>query len=168
MDDAPDLTPEEVTYDAVLAVQASETSGMAPAEMGKAFERAFGRIGEYIQTSGAHPLGPPRAIYTGYTPTEIEFTVAIPLASGGEGGNPDGSVVVDELAGGKAIRFVHTGPYEKLRETYGEITTWMIGQGMMESEADWVKYSPMWEEYVNDPTDTPAEELKTRIYVPVS
>jgi effector-binding domain-containing protein len=38
---------------------------------------------------------------------------------------------------------------------------------MLESEADWAKYMPMWEEYMNDPESTPAEELITNIYVPV-
>ena len=36
----------------------------------------------------------------------------------------------------------------------------------MRSEADWAKYMPMWEEYMNDPERTPAAELLTHIYLP--
>ena len=44
----------------------------------------------------------------------------------------------------------------------------MRGKGLMESEADWMKYMPMWEEYLNDPATTPEAELVTHIYLPIA
>jgi len=38
----------------------------------------------------------------------------------------------------------------------------------MQSEADWARYTPMWEEYRNDPETTPEAELLTYIYLPVT
>ncbi|NNF28929.1 MAG: GyrI-like domain-containing protein [Gemmatimonadetes bacterium] len=160
--------PEEVTYGPILGAQVHMTSGSDPAEIGKAFGTAFGKLVGYIQATGAQPQGPPRAIYTAYGPGETAFTVVMPLASGAEGGTPDGSVVVDEVPGGRALRFVHLGPYEKLRDTYGDITNWMIKNGRMESGSDWEKYTPMWEEYVSDPDSTPPDELVTHIYLPLA
>ena len=168
MSESHDLKPEEVTYGPILGAQVDMTSGSDPAEMGKAFGTAFGRLADYVQATGVQPLGAPRAIYTAYGPDGTDFTVVMPLASGAEGGTPDGSVVVDEVPGGKALRFVHRGPYDRLRETYDGITNWMIRNGRMESESDWMKYTPMWEEYVTDPDSTPPEELLTYIYLPLA
>jgi effector-binding domain-containing protein len=38
----------------------------------------------------------------------------------------------------------------------------------MNSEADWTRYMPMWEEYLNDPHTTSEAELVTHIYLPVA
>ncbi len=40
-------------------------------------------------------------------------------------------------------------------------------KGLMQCEADWARYMPMWEEYLNDPQTTPEAELMTYIYLPV-
>jgi hypothetical protein len=37
----------------------------------------------------------------------------------------------------------------------------------MQTEDDWLRYMPMWEEYVTDPDTTPAESLVTYIYLPL-
>lgn len=43
----------------------------------------------------------------------------------------------------------------------------MQAKGLMESEADWVRYMPMWEAYRNDPETTAEAALLTDIYLPV-
>ena len=40
-------------------------------------------------------------------------------------------------------------------------------KGPLQCEADWARYMPMWEEYLNDPQTTPEAELLTYIYLPV-
>ena len=134
--------------------------------MSKAFGDAFSKLDEFLNQAGVQPSGPPRAIYTAYTGEETEFTVAIPIQSGGEGGAADGSVVVGELPGGDALRFVHEGPYEDLSTTYDKITEWMKAEGMLATEADWESHGPVWEVYLNDPATTPSEKLLTHIFVP--
>ena len=52
--------------------------------------------------------------------------------------------------------------------TYNRITALLKEKGLMESEADGSRYMPMWEEYINDPGTTPAADLVTYIYLPVS
>ena len=68
----------------------------------------------------------------------------------------------------KAYRFTHRGPYPDLAQTYRRITAFMKEKGWMESEADWSRYMPMWEEYLNDPETTPPAELLTYIYLAVA
>jgi len=159
--------PEQVTVASVLAVQYSTGCSMDPGEiattMGKAFETLH-------QFAGIHALqfaSPPRAIYTGYGAEGVDFTVAVPVAADSAVDAEESEITVGEIPGGQALRFIHEGPYPKLRETYEQITAWMKEQGMLESEADWAKYMPMWEEYINDPESTPEEELITHIYVPL-
>ncbi|MGI9628429.1 MAG: GyrI-like domain-containing protein [Longimicrobiales bacterium] len=161
------ITPTEVQFQPVLAAQVYTASATDPAEMKKAFGLAVGQIDDFLQSTGAQVSGPPRAIYTEYGEGEAEFTVAIPLASGGEGGTTDGSVVVDEIPGGRAFRFIHKGPYPDLSDTYDQITEWMKKEGMLKSEAEWEAHAPIWEEYVTDPGSTPEDDLLTYIYVPM-
>ncbi len=44
----------------------------------------------------------------------------------------------------------------------------MKGEGLLTSEADWAKFMPMWEEYMNDPRSTPETDLLTYVYVPIA
>jgi effector-binding domain-containing protein len=43
----------------------------------------------------------------------------------------------------------------------------MQTQGLLKTEADWARFMPMWEEYLNDPETVPEAELVTYIYVPI-
>jgi effector-binding domain-containing protein len=159
--------PEQITVAPVLAAQYSSACGTDPNEISATMGKAFEVLHHFAGTHGLQFASPPRAIYTGYDPEGIEFTVAIPIAAAPAADTDESEVTVGEVPGGQALRFIHEGPYPKLMETYGQITEWMKAQGMLESEADWAKYMPMWEEYMNDPESTPAEELITNIYVPV-
>lgn len=75
----------------------------------------------------------------------------------------DGPVRAQELPAGRYAQLVHKGPYAELersyRRLYGE---WLPQSG--HTPAD----SPCYEEYLNDPRNTPPEELLTRICVPLA
>ena len=77
-------------------------------------------------------------------------------------------MTVDTIPAKRALRFTHRGPYRDLMGTYNRITEFMQAKGMLASEADWARYMPMWEEYLNDPQVTPEADLLTYIYVPLS
>ena len=160
--------PQRVHFDAVTAVQVHTSSGTDPSEMSAAFGQAFNLIGQFIHGHGAQVTGPPRGIFTSYGPEGTEFTVAMPVASGAGTGSADGAVVVDEIPGGEALCWMHKGPYAQLSVTYDKITDYMKAHGMLETESEWQKHGPMWEEYLSDPGSTPEEELLTRIYLPVT
>jgi effector-binding domain-containing protein len=158
--------PTEVDVGPALAVQLDCESGSEPREIGAAMESGFRQVMEFIGARGIQLAGPPRAIYTDYGPTSVRFTLAIPVL-GPLPDDAEGPVRVGELAGGRTLRFIHVGPYDRLAATYEGITAWMTEEGRMESEADWVKYMPMWEEYVSDPERTAPEELVTYIHLPL-
>ena len=159
--------PEEVLVSPTLAAQYSTACGSDPQEIAAGMGTAFGALQQY---AGQHQLqfsAPPRAIYTSYSESGTEFTVAMPIAAPPVGGIGASEITVGEIPGGKALRFVHEGPDPKLAETYGQITEWMKAEGLIKEDADWAKYMPMWEEYMNDPRSTPEDELITNIYLPV-
>lgn len=167
MNDSNQIQPERVEVQPILALQIASSSGSDPREISDAMKEAFDELHRVSQAHGVQFTGPPRAIYTAYSPEGTEFTVALPIAAEVSGDMGDTAVTVSEVPGGEALRFVHEGPYPKLAETYGKITDWMKANAMLATEADWAKYMPMWEEYVSDPASTPADDLVTHIYVPL-
>lgn len=75
---------------------------------------------------------------------------------------PEGDVGVQEIAGGEYAVTTHSGPYEKLSETYGALCGQWLPANNREPAA-----APCFEVYRNDPSTTPPEELLTDIHVPV-
>ncbi len=159
------IQAEDVTVAPVLA--ARTTCHCALTEIPAATASAFATLGAFMHAQALVPAGPPRAIYTGYSANETTFDVAMPIAARPVGTpSPTGAVKIDQLPAGPAWRFLHTGPYRTLWETYGRITEWLRSRQLLVTEADWAKFMPMWEEYLNDPQTTPEAELRTYIYLP--
>jgi DNA gyrase inhibitor GyrI len=158
----------EVQVPPALAVQLDLECGPDPASIGAAMRTGFESLMSFINRHSLVPDNQPRAIYTAYGPGGVSVTLALPVAAA-----PPSLVVVppfrvDMVQGTKAYRFTHRGPYPDLAHTYNRITALMIENQWMKSEADWERYMPMWEEYMNDPDCTPAAELVTYIYLPVT
>ncbi len=160
-----DIAPTEIDVPVTTAVMVDGSSSFDPAEIQAAMGRAFQTLGAGIQTLGVAVAGPPRAVYHGYDANETRWSLAFPVAAPPETG-PGSDLRVGDLPGGPTFRFTHVGPYSGLAVTYARVTAWMIEQGHMAAESDWARYSPMWEEYIDDPDTTPPEELRTFIFVP--
>lgn len=159
------LESMEVAVPTTLVAKLDVTSGADPAQISAAMGTAMGKVHAFLAQNRAAPAGPPRAIYTNWGPTEVRFTVAVPI---GELPAPlieSEGVTVDAIPESSALRFVHRGPYRDLRATYERIEGWLRERGGIKTAADWERYSPMWEEYVGDPTTTPESELVTRIFL---
>ena len=162
------LESAEVEVAPVLALQIDGECSTDPTAIGSAMGELFGRLMAAMQRYGLAPAGPPRAIYTAYGPEGIRFTVAAPVASPPAQPMEESDGRVATVPGGKAMRFTHRGPYAGLMGTYGQVSEFLKARGMMHSEADWARYMPMWEEYLNDPHTTPEAELQTYIYLPAT
>lgn len=78
-----------------------------------------------------------------------------------EGFTASGGVLLQHLADGEYAVTMHVGPYERLDETWGALMGWLAGS---EREAD---SRACFEFYRNDPRETPAEELRTELYLPL-
>lgn len=157
------LQPSEVHNEPVLAMQVELHCG--PTEIPATLQSGFGTLMGFAAMHNVQFAGPPRVVYTGMGATGVDMTLAIPVAGGPS--DVSGPVRIAELPASNSLRFTHMGPYERLMETYGAVTQWMLEHGRMQSEEDWAKYMPMWEEYPNDPATTPAHELITFIHLPI-
>jgi effector-binding domain-containing protein len=160
----------EFTEVDVLPALAAQMPGQSPADppaIAAALGQTFGQLMAFVGRHALIPAGPPRSIYTAYGAEGIKFTVALPVGAPPATPVQSGPGSVGSLPGGKTLRFTHRGPYANLMATYGQITEFLKAKGLMQSEADWARYMPMWEEYLNDPRTTPESELMTYIYLPV-
>lgn len=156
----------EVEVAPTLAVQLAVTCATDHAAIAAAMQTAFARLGEFLARNKLAPVGPPRAIYTGWGAT-TSFTLAFPIASAPSVTEGSLDIVVGTLAGGRALRFVHRGSYENVRATYGQIDAWLRERGAIKSDADWARYRGMWEEYLGEPGSIADSELSTNIYLPL-
>ena len=158
----------EVDVPPTLSVQVSGRCAPDPASIGAAIMTAFGTLHGLLSRHSLAPAGPPRVIYNSYGAEGVSFTLAMPLAGALPGETNDPSLHLETLPGTRAYRFSHHGPYRNLMQTYGQITAFMKSKGWMQTDADWARYMPMWEEYRNDPEKTPEAELLTYIYLPAA
>lgn len=79
---------------------------------------------------------------------------------------PDKSEVKEPLKKGeykfsKIAHYVYTGPYDKVGDTYMMIFKQIAEKG-------YVPAGPVMENYLNDPSNTKPEELRTEIIIPVA
>jgi AraC family transcriptional regulator len=158
------LETMEVEVPPTLAVQlpvTCETDTIA-----EAMPKAFATLGAFMGHNGLTPAGPPRTIYTEWAPA-VRFTLAFPIAAAPPILQSPEGITISTVAGGRALRFVHHGPYDSIRETYGQIDAWLRERGAIEKDSDWARYKGMWEEYVNEPGKVPDSELVTYIYLPL-
>ena len=121
--------------------------------------RAFGTAATEIGKQGAHPAGPPIAIYHGAPSDVVDVTAGFPVT---QPVTPAPGVVIETLPGGPAIEAIHTGPYDTLTETYAELTDWISAQNL--------DLAPdKWEEYVVGPdTEPDPAKWQTRIVFPLN
>ncbi len=75
---------------------------------------------------------------------------------------PSGELTEAHIEGGRYARIVHTGPYTELKTAYDWLyQTWLPNSG--EEPRD----LPCIEEYLNNPRQVPAKDLKTAVMMPL-
>ena len=163
--DVTNLESMEVTLPTTLVAECRATSTADSSAISAAVGTAFQKIQAFQQANGITAGGPPRVVYTEWSPTGVHFTAAIPIAAAPPNVMYSADVSIATLPETQALRFLHRGPYRDIRTTYGRIEAWLRARGGIKTPSDWARYSPMWEEYMSDPATTPESELLTRIYL---
>jgi len=122
---------------------------------------AMGELMGWIGKNKIVPAGPLFGIYyddpTKVKPESARYEICVPVTAGTKS---DQAVKVKTLDPISAAVAIHIGPYEKVGETYGKLMTWITDNKYLPS-------GPPREYYLNDPTQVPAESLKTKIVMPV-
>ena len=163
--DVTNLESMEVTLPTTLVAECRATSTADSGAISAAVATAFENIQAFQRANGITAAGPPRVVYTEWSPTGVHFTAAIPIAAVPPDVTTSADVSIATIPETQALRFLHRGPYRDIRTTYDRIEAWLRARGGIKTPSDWARYSPMWEEYMSDPATTPESELLTRIYL---
>lgn len=126
-----------------------------------AIEQAFSQLGARIAQAKIATRGPPRACYhyqdgRGLTGFDLGFPIA---ASDADAARAAG-LKVGATSAGLALKTMHRGPYQSLRETYLMLAEDMKARGH-EPGGD------IWEIYLNDPDAVAQDQLVTEINWPL-
>jgi effector-binding domain-containing protein len=119
--------------------------------------QSFGAIAGYLGELGQAPAGAPFAAYYNMDMQDLDIEIGFPVASKLPG---RGEILAGEIPAGKFATSLHTGPYDQCGPVYEALTQWVAEHHY---EANGVAY----EYYLNDPTETPPEELKMQIIFPL-
>ena len=145
-----------VTPRPIYFVSASSGPG---AESAKAvLTEAYAKLGKYLGDNGLTMQGAPLTITTSYDKSGWKFDAAIPVDRNNAATRDD--IQSGATYGGTAVQFVHVGPYDKLSDTITKAEAWLSVQGYKVTDR-------LIEEYVSDPGNTPPEQLKTKVTIPV-
>ena len=126
-------------------------------ELPQVLERAYGAIAQYLGELGEQPAGPPYAAYYNMDMQNLDVEIGFPVSYKLSG---KGDIQPSEIPRGKAAACLYTGPYSEIEPVYHALSKWINDNGY---EVSGVAY----EMYLNDPRDTPPEELKTQILFPL-
>lgn len=137
-----------------LAGKASDNSEA----IGKQLELLYGQLLTMLKKAKVKVTGPAMGMYPGQTGGQIDLIAALPVAQDAKLPKP---YKVEQTPGGKVVKAVHTGAYDKLMDTHQQINRYISGKQLT------INGSP-WEIYVTDPTvvqDT--AQWITEVYYPI-
>ena len=119
--------------------------------------RAYGAIAQYLEELGESPSGAPFTGYYNMDMQNLDLEIGFPVASKLTG---RGEIQSGHIPGGKVAATIYTGPYNAIEPAYNALTAYI-------QENEYKPTGVAYEFYLNDPGETPAEELQTQIAFPL-
>ena len=137
----------------VLSIRTRTPVQDIPQVLGK----AYGAIAQYLGELGEQSAGPPFAAYYNMDMQNLDIEIGFPVSVKLPG---KGDIEASKIPSGKVATCLYTGPYSEIEPAYNAISQWIEDNG----------YKPtgvVYEMYLNDPAQTPPQELKTQILFPL-
>jgi effector-binding domain-containing protein len=145
-----DAVPQPMVY-------VTTRTSMQPHDIRAAMEKSFAILGRFLRRADAMPLAPPLAVYRDWNGRLVTVDVGFPVSEA-DAAKAKGTVKAGHTPAGPAIKTVHWGSYDKLKDTYDELAKAMNAQGYAAGDATW-------EVYFGEPGKTPDKDLITEIYM---
>ena len=133
-----------------LMVRTTTTAESLPRIMGEIFQE----IGSYIIKKEIGFAGPPYAMYYNMDMEALDVEMGFPVLKKDNG---EGRIKAGELPAGRVATTLHSGPYEKLEDSYNRLLDFIKEKGLAINER-------MYECYLNSPLEVKPEELQTQIF----
>ena len=144
-----ECTVKEQSAQPTLSIRTRTPVQNLPQVMGK----AYGAIAQYLGELGQYPMGAPYAAYYNKDMQDLDVEMGMPVSTAVEG---RGEIQASEIPAGKVATCLHVGPYSAVEPAYNALAEFIKENGY---EGTGVAY----EMYLNDPTETPEEELQTLV-----
>lgn len=131
-------------------------------EMGEQMSADFESLGVYFKDKKELIAGNPFTIYAKWdmVKNQISYTAGFPV-NGFPNDLPSG-FISGNIPSTRVYELHHTGPYHHIANAWSTLHNMSRGKAFKWNKKIWP-----WEEYLNDPTDTPADQLETTVYFPV-
>jgi effector-binding domain-containing protein len=144
---------EELPLQPILSARVVTPVEELPQHLG----RIYGALFQYLEELGEPPAGEPFAAYYNLDmkALDVEAGVAVRRAL-----PPRGELQPGEIPAGQFVSTEFTGPYDAMGPAYEALTAFAKAQGLEPAGA-------AYEFYLNDPSQEPHEEPRTRIMFPV-
>jgi effector-binding domain-containing protein len=139
----------EQTAQPTLSIRTHASVEKLPQVLGE----SYGAIGQYLASLGEAPSGAPFVAYYDMSMENLDIEAGFPVLKPLPG---TGAIQSSQMPAGKFATCLYKGPYQECGPAYEALTGWIQEQGF---ETSGVAY----EFYLNDPVETPPEELKTQI-----
>jgi effector-binding domain-containing protein/uncharacterized protein YndB with AHSA1/START domain len=156
-------TLEEVGAFELVSIEG--TTSLDPVAMSRSLGEAYGRIQSFLGAHGLKQSGATLAITRFYDESGWGFEAAIPYSGTADAkaranAAASNGIKVGKSYSGSALKAIHVGPYATLPETYQKLEDFAAEKGLDANGRPW-------EQYISDPRSTPAEELRTEVFIPV-
>jgi effector-binding domain-containing protein len=138
----------------VLSIRARTSVQDLPQALGK----AYGAIMQYLGELGVPPAGAPFVAYFNMDMQDLDIEIGIPVMQPLSG---RGEVQASAIPAGKSATILHTGPYPEVEAAYKALSAWV-------TENRYTTTGVSYEFYLNDPEQTPQQELQTQILFPLT
>jgi effector-binding domain-containing protein len=116
--------------------------------------QGYQEIIEHLVRQGQEPAGPPFVAYYNMDMENLDIELGLTTKSKLEG---KGEIKSGVIPAGSYSTCIYTGPYPEMAQAYAQLTSWTQEQGLQPSGV-------VYEFYLNDPGETPPEDLQTQIW----
>lgn len=137
----------------VMSIRTNSSVQDLPQVLGK----SYGEIAQYLGGLGECPAGPPFVAYYNMDLQNLDIEIGFPVSKKIDGKE---NIKLSQIASGKYASCLYMGPYNEIESAYSELSQWIEDNGY---KSTGVAY----EIYLNDPSQTSPQDLKTEILFPL-